>query len=115
MKPCSTLPERATSPGVWSTQSNRATVGLPEFAGDENIHVEDSSLEALVEPYVRQAITQGELPPQTDAPTVIRLTTSIFTGVVMNLHLTEPELIGPLCRKHLQLLWKGLWTDIATP
>lgn len=84
---------------------------FPNLPGIENIHVEDTSLEALVEPYVRQAIDQGELPPQTDVPTVIRLITSIFTGLVMNLHLTEPELIGPLCLQHLQLLWKGLWVD----
>jgi AcrR family transcriptional regulator len=98
-------------PNFATLSQTEQLLAFPNLPGIEEIQITNTSLEAMVEPYVRQAIAQGELPPQTDVPTVIRLTTSIFTGVVMNLHLTEPELICPLCRKHLQLLWKALWAD----
>jgi AcrR family transcriptional regulator len=98
-------------PDFAALSKTEQALAFPNLPGIEQIQVQDTSLETLVAPYLQRAVEQGELPPQTDVPTVIRLIRTIFTGVVMNLHFTEPELICPLCRKHLQLLWKGLWAE----
>ncbi len=83
-------------------------MAFPNLPGIEHIQVKDTRIETMVEPYLRQAIEQGELPEDTDLNIAVIMTTSIFVGLVMNLHLTEPELIRPLCRRQLRLLWKAL-------
>jgi AcrR family transcriptional regulator len=86
-------------------------LALPDLPGIEEVDVKETRLETMIEPYLRQAIEQGELPEGTDLNTAVIMTTSIFAGLVMNLHLTEPELIRPLCRRQLRLLWKALRTE----
>jgi AcrR family transcriptional regulator len=81
---------------------------FPNLSGIEHIQVKNASIDAKVEPYLKQAIEQGELPSNTDLKTVLIMTVSIFIGLVLNLYLTEPDLIRPLCRRQLQLLWKVL-------
>lgn len=87
-------------------------LAFPNLPGIEKIDVKDTRLETMVEPYLKKAIEQGELPEGTDVNTTVIMTTSIFAGLVMNLHLTEPELIRPLCRRQLRLLWKALRSEI---
>jgi AcrR family transcriptional regulator len=83
-------------------------LAFPDLPGIEEVHVKDTRLETMVEPYLRQAIEQGELPKNLDLNTVVLMTVSNFIGLVINLHLTEPELVRPLCRRQLHLLWKAL-------
>ena len=98
-------------PDVAALSEAEQVLAFPHLPGIDQIQIENSSLESLVLPYLQRAVEQGELPPQADVMTVLRMTTNIFIGVVMNLHLTEPELICPLCRRQLQLLWKALWAE----
>lgn len=83
-------------------------LAFPDLPGIEEVHVEDTRFETMVEPYLRQAIEQGELPKNLELNTVVLMTVSSFIGLSINLHLTEPELIRPLCRRQLRLLWKAL-------
>jgi AcrR family transcriptional regulator len=83
-------------------------LAFPNLPGIESLEVHDSRIETLVEPYLAQAIASGELPKELDVNEVLIMVTSIFTGLVMNLHLTEPELIRPLCQRQLRLLWTAL-------
>jgi AcrR family transcriptional regulator len=84
------------------------TLAFPNLPDIEQLSVENTRLETVVEPYLEQAIQHGELPSTLALNTVVLMSFSIFTGLVMNLHLTEPELIRPLCRRQLRLLWKAL-------
>jgi AcrR family transcriptional regulator len=83
-------------------------LAFPNLPGIETLDVRDSRIESLVEPYLAQAIASGELPKELDVNEVLIMVTSIFTGLIMNLHLTEPELIRPLCLRQLRLLWTAL-------
>lgn len=83
-------------------------LAFPNLPGIEELEVHDIRIETLIEPYLRQAIEQGELPQESNLNEVLLMVASIFVGLVMNLHLTEPELIRPLCRRQLGLLWKAL-------
>lgn len=84
---------------------------FPHLPGIEEVQLKDARLETLVEPYLRQAVADGELPATTDVNTLLIMAVAIFTGLVMHLHLSQPELVRPLCRKQLQLLWKALRTE----
>ncbi len=83
-------------------------LAFPNLPGIENLVVKDANIETLITPYLQQAIQQGELPQNSDVDSVVLMCVSIFVGLVMNLHLTEPERIRPLCRRQLRLLWKAL-------
>ena len=83
-------------------------LAFPNLIGIEELDVKDTRIETLIEPYLEQAIQQGELPRNLDLDTIVLICMSIFVGFVMNLHLTEPKRIRPLCRRQLRLLWKAL-------
>lgn len=87
-------------------------LAFPHLPGIETLDIPTSRIDVLLEPYVRQAIVQGELPESLDVHEVLMMVMSIFIGLVMNLHLTEPELIRPLCRRQLRLLWKALRLEV---
>jgi AcrR family transcriptional regulator len=83
-------------------------LAFPNLPGIEALETKDVHLETLIEPHLQQAIRHKELPEGCDLKGIVLMCVSIFTGLVMNLHLTEPELIRPLCRRQLRLLWKAL-------
>jgi hypothetical protein len=75
--------------------------------------VKDARIETLIESYLEQAIQHDEIPGGSNLNTIVLMCVSIFVGLVMNLHLTEPELIRPLCRRQLRLLWTALRAEAA--
>lgn len=83
-------------------------LAYPTLPGIEELEIKDVRLETFVEPYLAQALAQGELPHDTDLDELVLMSVSAFVGLVMHLNLTEPERIRPLCRRHLRLLWKAL-------
>jgi AcrR family transcriptional regulator len=83
-------------------------LAFPNLPGIEDLEVKDVRIETLIESHLRQAIQHEELPKGTDLKSIVLMSVSMFAGLVMNLHLTEPELIRPLCRRQLRLLWKAL-------
>jgi AcrR family transcriptional regulator len=100
-------------PELGALSNVEQVLAFPNLPGIEELDVHDSRIESLVEPYLRKAIASGELPKELDVNEVLLMVTSIFTGLVMNLHLTEPELIKPLCQRQLRLLWTALRAEAA--
>lgn len=96
------------APNFTTLSKAEQILALPHLPGIEDLSVEDTRIETIIEPYLEQAIEQGELPDDLDLNTVMIMVFSIFVGLVMNLHLTEPELIRPLCRRQVRLLWAAL-------
>jgi AcrR family transcriptional regulator len=90
-------------------------LAFPNLTGIEDLAMKDMGIDALIKPYLEQAIQDAELPQSLKLSSVVLMCASIFVGLVMNLHLTEPERIRPFCRRQLRLLWKALRVEKEEP
>jgi AcrR family transcriptional regulator len=79
---------------------------FPDMDGIEDIPSE--GLDSILSGLLGRAIEQGQLPQETDREVVILALVSLFFGVPMQMRLYEPERIGEIYHRELQLLWHGL-------
>lgn len=79
---------------------------FPELEGVEEIPAE--GLDSVLSEYLKVSIEHGQLPQDTDREATILALVSIFFGIPMLMRLYEPERIGEIYQKELQLLWRGL-------
>jgi AcrR family transcriptional regulator len=100
--------QERTPPEFPALSQAERILAFPDLPGIEQLSVEDTRIETVITPYLEQAIQSAELPDTLELDTVVLMSASIFTGLVMNLHLTRPDLLRPLCRRQLRLLWKAL-------
>jgi AcrR family transcriptional regulator len=89
-------------------------LAFPNLTGIDALEIADARIETLIKPYLVEAIRAGELPADSDLDATLVLCLSGFVGLVMSLHLTEPALIRPLCRRQLRLFWNALRHEAAT-
>ena len=94
------MPKDLILPGVSTAER---LLRFPDFTGVESLPSE--GLDAILPRFLATAISNGELPPSSDIPSLTLALSSIFFGVPLCVGRHDPAAIAPLYRQQLALLW----------
>lgn len=94
--------EAYAEPSVTAAECLQA---FSELEGIEQLQAE--SLDGLFSTQLGRALEAGQLPADSDRETLVVALMAISAGVPMQMRQYEPERIGEMYQKELQLLWRG--------